>query len=59
VLITFLLFISCQKNCDEEIKNLTEQYQKALFNTGGSSTAVIKLTDDYNKKLAELNKRCN
>jgi len=55
----FVLLISCDKNCDEEIKQLTEQYKKALGYTGGSSSAVIKLTEDYNKKLTELNNRCD
>lgn len=58
-LFTFLILFSCDKNCDDEIKSLTEQYQKALSNTGGSSAAIINLTNTYNSKLAEINKRCN
>jgi len=59
LLFGFLLLLSCDKNCDEEIRQLTEQYQKSLGNTGGSSAAIMKLTEDYNKKLAQLNERCN
>lgn len=58
-LFTSLVLFSCDKNCDDEIKSLTEQYQKALNNTGGSSAAIINLTNIYNSKLAEINKRCN
>jgi len=57
--LTLFVVLSCDKNCDEEIKELTEQYKKALEYTGGSSTAVIRLTEQYNEKLAEINKRCN
>lgn len=60
LLLAFVFFTSCsQQNCEEDIKNVTEQYQKALGYTGGSSAAVTKLTADYNKKLAEINARCN
>lgn len=55
----FVLLISCDKNCDEEIKQLTEQYKKALGYAGSNSAAIMKLTDDYNKRLAEINNRCN
>lgn len=61
VLLSVLIatFTSCDKNCDEEIKQLTEQYQKALGYANGSSAAINKLTADYNKRLSELNKRCD
>lgn len=58
--LSLCLFLnSCDKNCDEEIRQLTEQYQKAVGYANGSSAAIIKLTADYNKKLSELNDRCN
>lgn len=55
----FALLISCDKNCDGEIKELTEQYKKALGYAGSNSAAIMKLTEDYNKKLTELNNRCD
>lgn len=57
--VLIVIFTSCDKNCDEEIKQLTEQYQKALGYANGSSAAIIKLTADYNKRLSELNERCD
>ncbi|HAT81681.1 MAG TPA: hypothetical protein DCS17_10080 [Flavobacterium sp.] len=54
-----LFLNSCDKNCDEEIKQATEQYEKAIGYANGSSAAIIKLTADYNKKLSEINERCN
>lgn len=59
ICVLILTFTSCDKNCDEEIKQLTEQYQKAIGYANGSSAAIIKITADYNKKLSELNERCN
>lgn len=59
ILIICVIFISCQKNCDEEITALTAQYQKAIGYANGNSAAIIKLTADYNKRLSDLNKRCN
>ena len=55
----FVLYSCSQQNCEEDIKNVTEQYQKALGYTGGSQAAITKVTADYNKKLAEINARCN
>lgn len=51
--------ISCDKNCDEEIAKLNEQYSKALKSAGNSFSAVKKVNSDYNERLAEINKRCN
>lgn len=54
-----LFLNSCEKNCDEEIAKLNEQYKTALFNAGGSTAAIIKVNSDYQFKLGELNERCN
>jgi hypothetical protein len=54
-----LSFLSCDKNCDEEITKLNETYAKALRSAGNSSSAVKKVNSDYQERLAEINKRCN
>ncbi len=60
LLLPVLFFIfSCDKNCDEEIASLTKKYQEALFNTGGSTAAVLKINAEYQFRLGELNQRCN
>lgn len=60
LLLPVLFFIlSCDKNCDEEITELTKKYQGAIFRSGGNTAAVLKLHAEYQFKLGELNERCD
>jgi len=60
LLILAVLAMSCNKqNCDEEKAKLTEQYLENLQLSGGNEAAINENTLQYNKKLAEIEKRCD
>lgn len=58
ILLSLLLLLSCQKNCDEEKEQLTKQYYTALAQSGYNQTAIDKLTREYNQRISNLNQRC-
>jgi|JI9StandDraft_1071089.scaffolds.fasta_scaffold44993_6 hypothetical protein len=58
LILSILIFSSCQKNCDEEKEQVTKQYYNAIAQSGFNQTAIDKLTREYNSKINELNNRC-
>jgi len=60
ILIIVIIMSSCSNvDCDEEKKQLTEKYNQAIQNAGGSFPAIEQITAQYQQKMNELNERCN
>jgi accessory colonization factor AcfC len=60
ILIAFFALSSCSKNdCDSRVRQLTKEYEDALYRTGGSSAAVIRINQQYNEKLSKIYSDCD
>lgn len=60
ILITFAIIAltSCEKRCDDMEAEAHAQYLKALGFAGGSQTAIMEVTRQYNEKLSSIQKNC-
>lgn len=58
VLVLGVLFVGCDKKCDDLEDAATEQYQKSLVYCGGSVPAIKEVTRQYNEKMNNIRKDC-
>lgn len=55
LLLTAILLVSCNKNCDAELQIINEQYASAMANAGQSQAARNEITRQYHEKVKDLN----
>lgn len=56
ILISCILFLSsCNKDCEQMLKELESDYIRALENANGNPSAIDNASRIYNERKADLN----